>query len=103
MAHSLFAFYNQPEDPAAFDRHYDDVHSRLGLALAGLRSFAGVHTSASGDELSPYHFVAVLEFDSKDALDSALASPEGQAAVADLENFATAGVTFVNGPITNYR
>jgi uncharacterized protein (TIGR02118 family) len=41
---------------------------------------------------SPYHLVALLEFDSLDAIKSALASPEGQATAADLANFAQAGV-----------
>ena len=36
----LTALYNQPEDPAAFDRHYDNVHAALAMKLPGLQRFA---------------------------------------------------------------
>jgi uncharacterized protein (TIGR02118 family) len=45
------------------------------------------------------HLVAVLTFDSEEALGAALGEPEGQAAVADLDNFAQAGVTILTGPV----
>jgi uncharacterized protein (TIGR02118 family) len=41
----------------------------------------------------PYHLFAELQFDSVEALNSALASAQGQAAVGDLANFASAGTT----------
>jgi uncharacterized protein (TIGR02118 family) len=44
--------------------------------------------------LSP-HLIAELEFDSMEAIQAAMASPEGQAAAADLANFAQAGVTLL--------
>jgi uncharacterized protein (TIGR02118 family) len=37
------------------------------------------------------HLIAILNFDSMADLNAALASPEGQAAAADLSNFASAG------------
>jgi hypothetical protein len=42
--------------------------------------------------------VAVLEFASEAAHDAGMSTPEGQAARADLANFATAGVTRMAGP-----
>jgi uncharacterized protein (TIGR02118 family) len=39
--------------------------------------------------------VAILEFDSIEALGAAAASPEGQAAAADVPNFGMAGVTLL--------
>jgi uncharacterized protein (TIGR02118 family) len=42
--------------------------------------------------LSPY-LIAELEFDSMEALQAGMASPEGQAAAGDVANFAQAGVT----------
>ena len=104
MTHTLIALYAQPEDPAAFDRHYAETHRRLGLAFPGLRSFTGTHPAPGPDGApAPFHFVAVLEFDDQAALDAAMAGPEGQAAVADLANFAGAGVTLVSGETTVYR
>jgi uncharacterized protein (TIGR02118 family) len=41
------------------------------------------------------HLVAILEFDSMADLGAALASSEGQAAAADLPNFASGGVTLL--------
>lgn len=103
MAHTLMALYNQPDDAAAFDKHYEEVHSKLGLAFPGLRSFSGMRPGPGPDgSASPYYFVAVLTFDDQAALDTALAAPEGQAAVGDLANFAGAGVTLLMGPTVVY-
>ena len=41
--------------------------------------------------------VAILEFESMAAIGAAMASPQGQAAAADLANFATAGVEIMMG------
>jgi uncharacterized protein (TIGR02118 family) len=43
---------------------------------------------------APY-LVAILNFDSMADLSAALASPEGQAAAADLPNFASGGATLL--------
>lgn len=104
MTATLFACYHRPEDPAAFDRHYADVHAGLGLALPGLRSFTGAHPGPAPDGSAPaYYFIAQLTFDDADALGAALSGPEGAAAVADLANFAGAGVDLMMGPSTTYR
>ncbi|HEU0102483.1 MAG TPA: EthD family reductase [Mycobacteriales bacterium] len=97
------ALYAQPQDAAAFDRHYEATHIKLGLAMPGLRSFSGTHP-ATGPDGTPaaYHFIAVLTFDDQQSLEAAAASPEGQAAVADFANFAGAGVTLLIGPTTQY-
>lgn len=104
MSHTLFAFYAHPEDPAAFDRHYADTHSAIALEFPGLRRFTGTHLGPGPDgSPAPYYFVAALEFDDQQALDAALAGEHGAAAVADLANFAGAGVTLSNGSTTVYR
>jgi len=41
------------------------------------------------------HLVAILNFDSMADVSAALASPEGQAAAADLPNFASGGATLL--------
>jgi uncharacterized protein (TIGR02118 family) len=94
----LTALYNHPEDPGAFDRHYDEVHAPLAMKMPGLRRFTVARPGPEADgKKSPYHLVAVLEFDDEVALGVAMGSPEGQAAVADLENFAGAGATMLTG------
>lgn len=103
MTSTLLACYSHPDDPEAFDRHYAEVHSTLGLALPGLRSFTGTHPVPGPDGTpAPYYFVAALAFDDDEALAVALGGPEGAAAVADLANFAGAGVDLMTGPTTIY-
>jgi uncharacterized protein (TIGR02118 family) len=92
----FLVLYNQPADPAAFDRYYFETHVPLAKKIPGMRSFtvnSGKPTMVTGS-LSP-HLIAELEFDSMEAIQAAMASPEGQAAAADLANFAQAGVTLL--------
>jgi uncharacterized protein (TIGR02118 family) len=90
----LYAMYGRPADPAAFDRYYHATHVPIAKKVPGLRHYevttGNVSLPGGGD--APYHIIAVLTFDSVDAIASALASPEGQATAADLGNFATGGV-----------
>ena len=89
----LVALYKTPSDKQAFDAHYTSTHAPLAKKMPGLKRFevsTGPIKGAQGE--SPYYFVAVLEFDSLDAIKSALESPEGQATAGDLSNFAQAGV-----------
>ena len=55
---------------------------------------AGAVGTPQGD--SPYHLAAILSFDSAEALQRGLGSPEGQATVGDLANFAQAGVDILS-------
>lgn len=94
----LLALYDHPADPDAFDRHYTGTHVPLAEKMSGIQRFTTVHPGPDPDgTAAPYYLVAVLEFPDQATLDGALASPEGQAAVADLANFAQAGVTVLAG------
>jgi uncharacterized protein (TIGR02118 family) len=89
----LVALYKHPSDAKAFDDYYTSTHAPLAKTLPGLRKYeisTGAVNVASGE--SPYRLVALLEFDSLDAIGAALESPEGQKTAADLANFAQAGV-----------
>jgi uncharacterized protein (TIGR02118 family) len=91
---TAIALYNRPTNPAAFDAYYLLTHVPLAKSLPGLRSYeisAGAVQTPAGP--APYHMVAVLRFDTMSDLQAALASETGQAVVADLENFATGGVS----------
>lgn len=84
--------YNPPADPAAFDAYYLNEHLPLAQGIPGyLRlELARVVATADGGP-APYHRVSELLFPDLAALQAALASPAGQAALADQANFAQAG------------
>jgi uncharacterized protein (TIGR02118 family) len=90
----LYAMYKHPADAAAFDRYYYGVHAPLAKKIPGLEAYEvtrGAIASVGGGS-SPYHLIAALTFSSPAAINAGLASPQGQAAAADLGNFATGGV-----------
>jgi len=94
MTH-LLVQYGVPVDPAAFDRYYRETHVPLAKTIPGLREYTISDGPVSALSGTAPHLVALLVFDSADALQAAFASAEGQATAADLVNFATGGVTMV--------
>jgi uncharacterized protein (TIGR02118 family) len=89
----LFAVYQQPKDPAAFDKYYYGTHVPLAKTLPGLRSYEVTRGAVMGmGGKHGVYLVAVLEFDSMEAIGAAMSSSQGQATAADLANFASAGV-----------
>jgi uncharacterized protein (TIGR02118 family) len=89
----LFAIYQQPKDPAAFDSYYFDKHVPLAKTIPGLRRYEVTRGDVMGmGGKHGVYLVAALEFDSMAAIAAAMASPQGQATAADLANFAAAGV-----------
>ena len=89
----LIALYKKPADASAFDAYYFGTHVPIAKKVPGLMRYevnAGPVGSPQGE--SPYHLAAILSFDSADAMQHALGSPEGLAAAGDLANFAQAGV-----------
>jgi uncharacterized protein (TIGR02118 family) len=89
----IVAVYKKPKDAAAFNAYYFTKHVPIAKAIPGLR-FYQVSDGAVGLPVEPgaVHLVALLEFDSVDAISTALGSPEGRATAADLGNFADGGV-----------
>lgn len=92
----LLVLYNKPADPAAFDAHYQGTHAPLVRKVPGLRSFTISKNPVSAPRGEPaYYQVVELNFDSLEALQAGLGSPEGAATARDLRNFAGAGVTML--------
>jgi uncharacterized protein (TIGR02118 family) len=89
----LVALYKKPANTTAFDSYYYSTHVPLAKTIAGLRRYeVSVGPVATPRGGSPYHLAAILGFDSINAIQQALTSPEGKATAADLANFAQAGV-----------
>lgn len=96
MVHRLVVEYGQPADPAAFDRHYRDVHIGLAQAIPGLQRFTIGHAAPMDPSRPTPYLVAELDFESAEALGAALTSDAGAAAAADVGTFATGGATMMS-------
>jgi uncharacterized protein (TIGR02118 family) len=85
----LMVLYKTPKDRAAFDKYYFETHIPLTHKIPGMKKFEvnqGPVASPVGDP--GIHRIAILHFDSMAAIQAAFASPEGQAAAADVGVFA---------------
>jgi uncharacterized protein (TIGR02118 family) len=103
MVHRLVVSYGPPEDPAVFDTYYRETHTPLALQQPGLLAMAvGRPRPLDPSQEVPY-LVAQLDFESEQAMQETLASPEGRAAGKDLANFATGGVTIAHYDVQTVR
>jgi uncharacterized protein (TIGR02118 family) len=92
----LTVLYGHPDDPAEFDRYYREVHIPLARKMQGLTGWTiGKCEAAERGQRPAYYMIVGLYAESREAMEAILASPAGQAAVADLDNFATGGATFL--------
>lgn len=92
----LTVLYGHPTDPAAFQKYYHEIHIPLAQKMQGLRGWTiGVCEPVVVGERPPYYMIVSLFADSRSAMETILASPAGQATIADVPKFATGGVTFV--------
>lgn len=89
----LVAVYNQPADQAAFDRHYDEIHTPLAKAVPGLSELRVTRMKKRLMGEADIYLVAEMIFPDQETFNAAMASEENKAAGADLSNFASAGVT----------
>ena len=94
MAIKLNVQYGHPEDPAAFEKYYAEVHMPLASKMSGFTrvELCKVIGGPDGAESDIYR-TAEIWWDSEAEMNRTLESPEGQASVADVANFATGGVT----------
>jgi uncharacterized protein (TIGR02118 family) len=78
MTTKLVALWGEPNDPEAFEKHYEQTHIPLVLALPGLK---GAIASKAVD--GPYYRMAELIFEDGDGLQSAMSTDEGAQLLAD--------------------
>jgi uncharacterized protein (TIGR02118 family) len=93
----LIALYRNPSDPAAFDKHYFDVHIPLVRKFPGLRKIEVTRVTGAPIGEAKFHLMAEMYFDSRDAMDAALASSEGKAVTRDIMSFAADVITVFHG------
>src|SRR5207237_4030592 len=97
--------YNQPKNPAAFEKYYRTTHiplvvanqKEIGFTRADLTKF----TSTADGKKPTYYRQAELYFPSMDALKTGTATPGFQKVAGDLKNFATGGFTGMIATTTN--
>lgn len=94
----LIALYKQPADKAAFDEHYENVHTPITAKIPGLREIKVTKFSSTpmGTD-SPYYLMCEMTYDSAEDLKNGLRSPEGKASGKDLMSFASDIVTLMIG------
>ena len=92
----LTVLYGHPIDPVAFQKYYHEVHIPLAKKMQGLKGWTiGMCEPVVAEQPPQYYMIVSLYADSRRDMDAILDSPEGQATVADVPNFATGGVTFL--------
>jgi uncharacterized protein (TIGR02118 family) len=92
--------YNHPLDPQAFERYYAQTHLPLAAKMAGVARLELTRFAPGPDGTRPaFYRMAELYFADAAQMQTTLGSPEGQAAVGDLKNFATGGVTVLTGAV----
>ncbi|OYD07068.1 EthD family reductase [Paludifilum halophilum] len=97
----LIALYQHPDNKESFDDHYQKVHTPLVKKMPGLKRLevTKMQGAPMGGE-AKYYLEAAMYFDSREALDAAMNSPEGKATAKDLMGFAGSLVTMMIGEVT---
>jgi uncharacterized protein (TIGR02118 family) len=92
MTVKLTVVYGTPEDAAAFDKHYTEVHKPIVERWPGVEriELAKVTGGPMGSP-SPYHQLVEVYFADEDALNAALSSDAGREAGKDFMSIATPG------------
>jgi uncharacterized protein (TIGR02118 family) len=97
----LIALYKVPKNTEEFDRHYKEVHTPLVKNMPGLRKLEVAKITGAPIGEPKHYLIAEMYFDSHDALNAAMASPEGKAAARDLMSFAGDIVTMFYAEISS--
>jgi len=84
----LVCLYARPSDPSAFDRHYHDVHMPLVRQVPSLARVEVARISGAPRGESPYYLITEMYWDSADAMQGSMASPEMRAVGRDARDFA---------------
>lgn len=89
MTKVIFVVHKRPDmGRDEFRRYWRDVHGPIAAKLPGLRKYSQNHPLPDPSQTDlPCDGIAELWFDSAEALQAALDSPEGAATMADIPNF----------------
>ncbi|RZS32289.1 uncharacterized protein (TIGR02118 family) [Herbihabitans rhizosphaerae] len=99
--HKLVVLYPPPADPAHFRRYYETEHLPLVREMPNLLSYRYSFDIGAAQGESPYFAIFEADFEDADAMDHALTSPQGQAALADVPNYASGGSVAIDYPVAS--
>ncbi len=100
--HKVTVLYGHPKDPEAFEKYYKETHLPIVAKMKGVAKVELTKFLSAPDGGMPASYrMFEFYFSSQSEMAQALGSPEGQAAVDDLPNFATGGVTVIIGTVEN--
>lgn len=92
--------YGHPKSTDEFERYYENTHLPLAAKMKGVDRLELTKFVAGPEKKKPaYYRMAELYFTDQAHMEKSLGSSEGQATVADLQKFATGGVTVLIGSV----
>lgn len=96
----LTVLYNHPKSSDDFERYYAETHMPIAAKITGYERLELTKFAPGADGAAPSHYrMAEFWFQDEAQMGAVMGSAEAQAAVADLENFATGGVSVLVGPV----
>ena len=96
----ITVLYGSPTSAEQFEKYYGGTHLPLAAKMKGVARIEFTKFVSGPDGAKPaFYRMAELYFTTQAQMEQALKSPEGQATVADIQNFATGGVTMVIGSV----
>jgi uncharacterized protein (TIGR02118 family) len=96
----ITVLYGHPKSPDEFEKYYESTHLPLAGKIKGVDRLELTKFISAPDGGKPaFYRMAELYFATQAQMEQSLGSAEGQAAVADFENFATGGVTVLIGSV----
>jgi uncharacterized protein (TIGR02118 family) len=96
MSVKITVIYDNPTDPATFEKHYAERHMSLARKIPNVKrvELAKVFPKEDGSPTPAYRTVD-LYFDDYPTACAAIATPEGQAFARDAKQLATGGAKFL--------
>jgi uncharacterized protein (TIGR02118 family) len=83
----MIALYTHPDDKAAFDRHYNDIHIPLVRQLPNLLRVEVARVVDGLPQGSPYYLIAEMYWETREIMDASMSGPEGRAVGRDARSF----------------
>ena len=96
----LTVLYGHPTVVETFENYYKNNHLPTAEKMEGHEKMELTKFLSAPDGGKPdYYRMAEFWFESPEAMQKTMGSPEGQATAADLGNFATGGVKLIVGVV----